>query len=138
MFKLLTKIGNAPFEYPGVMKANEACAVGEALSYDGTDGTLTKCAATGVPDYIAQQAVAASATPTVKPGCIRVTELQEWQTVTGTGTAAIVVGSKLTLHTDGLTLTATPSGGVFQVTSTPKAYNAASAAGDIITGMFRR
>lgn len=127
------------FEYPGTMKANEAGALGEAVCYDAGNGTLTKCAATGTPDFILLAAVAASATPTVKPPCIRVDELQEYETKMGAvnGTPApVVMGSKLTLHTDGLTASYVTTSGVFQVSGLANTGNAV--VGDAVTGYFRR
>jgi hypothetical protein len=139
-FKLKSRANgeHSAFVYPGTMKANEAGTIYEAVSYDATTGTLTKCAADATPDYILQATVATAATPTVKPPCIKVDEMQEFETTVGTGTDAIVPGTKLTLHTDGLTITTTTTSGVFQVSRSSKAYNAAAATGDVISGFFRR
>jgi hypothetical protein len=125
------------FEYPGTMMANEACAIGETLKMDAS-GLLTKASGTDVPEFVAMQPAAAAASPAVKPAVVRVDEMQEWQTTVGAGTAPIVPGTKLTIHTDGLTTTTTAGTGAFCVTSTTKAYTVAAATGDIVFGMFRR
>lgn len=140
MFKLASRPNgeHAAFEYPATMKVNEAGVAGEALAWDAT-GTLTECGATTVPAFILQADVAASAAPTVKPPVIRVDEMQEFETTMGAVNStpgAVVVGTKLTLHTDGLTLSYDTSSGVFELSYVANSGNAV--VGDVVRGYFRR
>lgn len=90
--------------YPGTN--NEALVLGEAVVL--TAGAFAKCAATSIPSHI----MAKSATgdgATLLPA-YKITSSDEFET---SATAAPAVGEKVTLHTDGLTVTDTTSSGVF-------------------------
>lgn len=139
MFKFSSRTtGDHPaFEYPALMANSEACAIGEALVQ--TNGRLTKAGAAETPEFIAMQSVPAAASPSVKPAVVRVDEQQEWETAMGAvdaSPAAIVPGSKLTLHTDGLSLSYVTASGVFTVSGLANTGNAV--VGDKLTGYFRR
>lgn len=119
------------------MAADEAGHRGEAVVISG--GKFTKCAADATPSHILAQDVAAAASPATRPLAIPVDEMQEWETALGAvnSTAApVVLGTKLTLHTDGLTLSYVTEDGVFELTGLANTGNAA--AGDRVVGRFRR
>lgn len=120
-----------------LMTDSEAGSLGEGVKV--TSGRLTKAAATEAPDYILAQDIALSASPSVKPLCWPVDEIQEWETEMGevnASPAAIVLGSKLTHHTDGLTMSYTTSSGVFTVTGLENTGNAV--VGDRVRGKYRQ
>jgi hypothetical protein len=133
---------HAAFEYPALMTANEACALGQALVINPATGALTAAGddTDGVQaEFIAMQAVAAAAVPTVKPAVMRIDESQEWEAPLGAvnGTPApIVLGSKLTLHTDEVSLSYVTTKGYFMVSALENTGNAV--VGDKVLGYFRR
>jgi hypothetical protein len=130
---------HVPFEYPGYMSPNENAVAGEAVVYNPETGLLTMCGPTAIPDFILMESLPGSpVAPTVKPACMRVTELQEFEVNVGTGNTPIVPGTKLTLHTDGLSVTCTTVSGVFQVSGSNKDIGTNAAVGDKVTGYFRR
>lgn len=114
-----------------LMTDNEGCTVGEALTL--TSGRLTKTAATATPEYIAQKTVSAAASSTEYVPVIRVTEGLQFEVKSMATVAATVRGSKVTLHTDGLLITATTSSGVFYVDETDGATTTST-----VRGKFRR
>lgn len=128
MFKLI-KIENARMNVPEPVfhevKDSEAVVMGEALVL--TSGKLTKCGATAVPEFIAMADCAADATNRLIPAA-RVEPNQLYEVPVQAAPTSLVEGSKVTLHTDGLQVTATTTGGVVTVES----LNGAAAAGDII------
>ncbi len=98
--------------------ANEAFTYGEALVL--SNGLLTKAGATVKPSYICLKDVAAMGADVSVNNIpvITVTENLEFET---TSTAAILpaaIGTKVTLHTDGLKVTATATNGVFTILET--------------------
>lgn len=117
-FKRVGTLGNSsvPFTHDYVMTASEACTAGEALVL--SSGKLTKCGATTRPQYIALADVAASGTPTKKVPCEKVLATTEYETTASVTVAETVEGSKVTLHTDGLKVTATTTSGVFEIAHT--------------------
>lgn len=112
------------------MTDGEASTVGEALVQ--TSGRLTKCGATATPEFIAG-ATAAAATPGAIIPVERTNEGIEYETQANATVAATLVGQKVTLHTDGLLVTATTTSGVFEITSTDGVTS-----GGTVRGMFRR
>lgn len=132
MFKLL-KIENARLnvpepEYLGA-KDGEAIAVGETLVL--TAGKLTKCSGTTAPTHIAMGVKAADNADRRIPAC-RLEANQVYEVpVTATPTA-LVPGVKVTIHTDGLQVTATTTDGVATVVDT----NGAKVIGDKIIVRF--
>lgn len=126
MFKLV-RIENSRMNVPEPLfyeaTADEAIAEGEALVL--TSGKLTKCGATAKPAYIAMSACAASASARKIAVC-RVEANQIWEVPCNAAPTSLVPGSLVTLHTDGLQVTATTTSGVVTVVDT----NGASAAGD--------
>ena len=107
--------------------ADEAIVLGEALVL--TAGKLTKCGATATPEYIARSAGTNKAI-----AVNRVLEEDIFETLFSADATAIVEGNKVTLHTDGLRVTATKTDGVFYITK----KLGSGAVGTKVQGMFRR
>lgn len=122
-------MGELPFEYEQ-MTDGEASTLGEALVL--TSGKLTKCGATATPQFIAMKA-AALATPGATIPVVRVDELQEFTTQSMATVATTLIGAKVTLHTDGLLVTATTSSGVFEISETDGATTTSN-----VRGRFRQ
>lgn len=128
MFKLI-KIENARMNVPEPVfheaTAGEAIAVGEALVL--ASGKLTKCGATVKPEFIAMGKLDAN-DANRKVAVCRVESNQVYEVPVTAAPTALKVGDKVTLHTDGLQITATTTNGVVSV----EALNGATAAGDTI------
>ncbi len=131
-FKVVGSLEGAqpPFEY-FLLTDNEGATLGEALSQ--TSGRLTKCAATGTPEFIALRSHTAEATSVTPLPVIRVTENIEFSTQSMATVDATLIGSKVTLHTDGLLTTATTTSGVFEISATDGATTTSN-----VKGYFRR
>jgi hypothetical protein len=106
---------NIPFEFY-LMTDAEAVTLGEALVQ--TSGRLTKCAATTKPQFIAMKTQDAEATAVTPIPVVRVQDDLEFAATSTATVAATVIGSAVTLHTDGLSPTATASSGVFTISAT--------------------
>lgn len=102
----------------------ESYLLGEALKESA--GALTKAAGTDRPLYICAGPVNGAGLLPVLP----VLPTTVWQAACDAQLAAGLVGSKVTLAADGLSLTATTTGGVFTVLSTD------GAAKSVVTGRF--
>lgn len=128
MFKLL-KIENGRMNVPSPVyheaTSGEEISIGEALVL--TDGKLTKCAATTKPEFIAMGHVGAADTNRKVAVC-RVESNQVYEVPVTAAPTSLKVGDKVTLHTDGLQVTATTSSGVITVEN----LNGATAIGDKI------
>lgn len=140
MFKLLRHdiaLGTS-FNNDYLPNVSEAMADGEALVLTNVSGvfSLTKCGATAVPDFISNSVIAANTTPTQKVQAIHVLPEAEYETTSPAGTQipASLIGQKVTLNTDGLSVTSTTTNGVFEITYT----DAASNGGGIVRGRFRQ
>lgn len=118
-------MGELPFEYRQLTDG-EASVLGEALTQ--TSGKLTKTAATGIPQFIAAQS-AAIATPGAMIAVWRVDEITEWTTQSMATVASTLEGAKVTLHTDGLLVTATTTSGVFELSRTDGATTTSNVRG---------
>lgn len=106
------KVGmTPPIEYK-TATADESYAVGEALKV--ASGAVTKCTGTTKPAYVCVgPANAAGEVP-----CVAVQDYMEFETTLGvapTDSNTVAVGNKVTLHTDGMSVTATTTGGVAEV-----------------------
>ena len=106
------KVGlTPPIEYK-TATAGESYAVGEALKQSG--GKVTLCSGTTKPEYICVG-------PDNDAGevpCVAVQDYMEFQTtlaVAPADSATIGVGDKVTIHTDGMQVTATKTSGVAQL-----------------------
>lgn len=100
-----------PIEYKPVTDS-ETVTLGEALVL--SSGKLTKCGATARPAFVAVGPAVDGEAPV-----IRVQDYMEFETTLGvapTESATVAVGNKVTLHTDGLQITATTTSGVATVT----------------------
>lgn len=98
--------------------ANEAIVVGEALKLNA--GKLTKGTATARPEYISVAKVEAG---TNKVGAVIQTLADmefEAEVVASGGADALVVGDKVTIGADGVTLTATKTSGVAEIVAIPE------------------
>lgn len=107
--------------------AGEAIVLGEALVL--TSGALTKCAATATPEYIARSAGTNKAI-----AVNRVLEEDIFETTFAADASAVNEGSKVTIHSDGVQVTATTTNGVFYITK----KLGTGASGTKVQGMFRR
>lgn len=122
-------MGELPFEYEQMTDA-EAVELGEGLVL--TSGKLTKVGATATPQFVAAKS-AAAATPGAIIPVWRVDELQEWTTQSTATVAATLNGAKVTIHTDGMKVTATTASGVFEISETDGATTTSN-----VRGRFRR
>ena len=125
MFNLI-KIENGRMNVPEPVyhdvKDDEAVEYGEALVL--TDGKLTKCGATTAPTHISMGVLAADA-KNRNLATARVEKNQLYEVPVTADPTALKAGDKVTLHTDGLQVTATTASGVITVES----VNGATAAG---------
>ncbi len=105
-----------PLIYDYLLTDNEGATLGEALVL--TNGRLTKCGATVTPQFIAMADRTAELTSTKPLPIIRVREDREFKVTSMATVANTLVGQKVTLHTDGLLVTATTTSGVFEISAT--------------------
>lgn len=115
-----------PFIHNLPVTEDETYSLGEALKLTG--GKLTKAGATDKPAYIAM------ASEVNENGCLTVMPVlpTTFFEVTSSATvAASLIGSAVTLGTDGLTVTATTTSGVFTIDETDGA-----ATNSIVVGHF--
>jgi len=131
-FKRVKSLDGAqnPFEYY-LLTDNEGATLGEAFVQ--TSGRLIKCGATATPEFIAMCDRTAETTSVTPLPVERVREDVEYQTKSNATTAVTLVGNKVTLHTDGLLVTATTPSGVFELS-----YTDAVTDGGVVRGYFRR
>ncbi|MCD8309486.1 MAG: hypothetical protein LUD19_06500 [Clostridia bacterium] len=128
MFKLL-KIENARENVPEPSfhdaADGEAIEIGEALVLSG--GVYTKCGATEKPTYIAMRAITEDEENRQIPAA-RVEDNQLYEVPVTADPSSLNEGDKVTLHTDGLQVTATTASGVVTIEN----LNGATAEGDTI------
>ena len=110
--------------------AEESYTPGEALVF-GEDGTVTKCAGAVTPDFICQEKTTAAEGDYLAATLVHDQQLLEVP-LQAAGTA-LVVGNKVTVGTDGLSVTATTTGGTFLITEI-----LGTAVGDLVRGYFKR
>lgn len=114
-----------------VATAGESYSPGEALSI-GEDGTVTKCVGAATPDFICQSKLdSAVAGDVVSVTLVHAQQMLEVP-LQAAGTA-LNVGDKVTVGTDGLTVTATTTSGTFLITEI-----LGTAVGDSVRGYFKR
>ena len=105
------KVGlTPPIEYKPAT-SGETFAVGEARAL--ASGKVTKCAATTAPSHVCVGAVNdAGEVP-----CVAVQPYMEWETTLAAAPSSgtLAPGNKVTLHTDGLQVTATTASGVAEI-----------------------
>ena len=106
------KVGlTPPIEYK-TATAGESYAVGEALKQSG--GKVTLCSGATKPEYNC----VGPANDAGEVPCVAVQDYMEFQTtlaVAPADSATIGVGDKVTIHTDGMQVTATKTSGVAQL-----------------------
>lgn len=133
-FKLIKCNGESvPIVHNLLMKDNEGSTIHEALIVDTSTGRLTICPATGTPEYIAMKTVAAVATSVTEVPVFRVTENLQFEVMSMATVAATLRGNKVTLHSDGLLITATTSSGTFYIDETDGVTTTSK-----VRGKFRR
>ena len=125
-----TMIGNAANFEQVPATAGESYTLGEALVLSG--GAATKCGATAMPEFICQQQLSGAGAGD-QLAVTRVSELQELETTLSAAGTALKIGDKVTLHTDGEQVTATPASGVFMISAILD-----TAVGGKVRGYFRR
>ena len=127
MFKLQRK-GSAATEALEYIEgtANEAIAVGELLKL--SSGKLTKASGTDVPEFLAE----GSGNGTII-AVKRIYEDEVYQAPLSAAGTSLKKGDKVTIGTDGKTLTATTTDGVALITEI-----LGTATGDKVNVMFRR
>lgn len=132
MFKLLKMVDarlNVPEPEYQEVTAAEGVAMGEALVL--SSGKLTKCTGTTKPTHISMGVKSATDTNRVIPAC-RVESNQIYEVPVTATPSSLAPGSKVTIHTDGLQVTATTTDGVAEVVS----VNGAAAVGDTLIVRF--
>ena len=127
MFKLQRK-GSAATEALEYIigTASEAITVGELLKL--SSGKLTKASGTDVPEFVAE----GSGNGTIIP-VKRIYEDEVYQAPLSAAGTSLKIGDKVTIGTDGKTLTATTTDGVALITEI-----LGTASGDKVNVMFRR
>lgn len=109
-YRKSSNVGNVPEIIQVDATASEAFVVGEALTV--TSGKVTKASGTTAPKYISAEKKTAVAGD--KLSVYLVEKNQEYETdLTAAGT--LVVGTKVTISSDGLGVTATTTSGVAEV-----------------------
>lgn len=129
MFKIakMRSLAERPYEYYAPA-ASEEISLGEALVL--SSGKLTKCNATATPEFIAMS----SGKDVDKIAVVRVMEDDVFETTFAADASSNAEGTKVTIHTDGLQVTATATNGVFTITK----KLGSGEAGTKVLGMFRR
>lgn len=106
-------VGNTPPIVYMQPTDGEAYQVGEALKL--ASGKVTLCSGAVAPSHVCVGPIDDNG---VVP-CVEVQKYMEFETTLGvapTDSATVGVGDKVTLHTDGMQVTATKTGGVAEVT----------------------
>lgn len=106
-------VGNTPPIVYMQPTDSESYQVGEALKL--ASGKVTLCNGTAAPSHVCVGPIDDNG---VVP-CVEVQKYMEFETTLGVApedSATVGVGDKVTLHTDGMQVTATKTGGVAEVT----------------------
>ena len=106
-------VGNTPPIVYMQPTDGETYQVGEALKL--ASGKVTLCSGAAAPSHVCVGPINDNG---VVP-CVEVQKYMEFETTLGvapTDSATVGVGDKVTLHTDGMQVTATKTGGVAEVT----------------------
>lgn len=110
--------------------AGESYVPGEALKL--ASGKATKCTGAATPAYICQSKIEEATEDDVVLVSL-VNPQQELETLLEAEGTALKIGDKVTVGTDGLSVTATTADGVFLITNI-----LGTAAGDKVRGYFMR
>lgn len=92
---------------------NEAYTPGELLKI-GSAGTATKASGTDAPQYVCHQINGKAAEGDLLQ-VVRIQKNHKYKTTLAAAGTALVVGQKVTIHTDGAQATATTTGGVLEI-----------------------
>ena len=111
-YRKSSNVGNAPEIIQVPATISEEYAVGEALTM--SSGAVTKAASTVKPEYISAEKKTAKTGDTLS--CYLVEHNQEYESVTSAD-GTLTVGTKYTLDSTGLKVTATATNGVAEVVS---------------------
>lgn len=93
---------------------SETYKVGETLKTSAT-GTLTKCSGTDTPEYVCSADYVAPASNAKDIPVIEINPGQIYRVPLQAAGTSLVVGQKVTIHTDGLQVTATTADGVAEI-----------------------
>ncbi len=109
-YRKSSNVGNAPeiIQVPATL--NESFVVGETLKL--ASGKATKASGTNVPEYICVEKKTAVTGDNVS--CYLIEKNQEYETVQSAD-GTLVVGTKVTINSDGTGVTATTTSGVAEV-----------------------
>ena len=130
----LEHINHAKTVEPFVMvvaTANESYVPGEALVI-GAAGTVTKCTGANTPQFICQTKLNNAAAGDVVSVTL-VNEQQMLEVPLSAAGTSLKAGNKVTVGTDGVSVTATTTDGVFTITEI-----LGTAIGDKVRGYFKR
>jgi hypothetical protein len=120
-----------PIEYL-LLTDGEGATLGQTLV--STSGRLTSSAVdTTVPQFVALATRVLEATSVTPLPVERLREDVEYETKSMATVAATLIGTKVTLHTDRLLVTATTSNGTFEISATDGATTTSK-----VKGYFRR
>lgn len=103
-----------PFEYLPTT-ASETYVIGELLKL--SSGALTKSGATDTPVFISEASYVAPGSNQQPLAVTRIPKTMKYETTNTASLAAVPIGSKVTIYTDGLQVTATTSSGVAEIVS---------------------
>lgn len=97
--------------------ASETYHVGETLKL--SSGKVTKASGTDVPEFVCMAEYVAPATGMKDIPVTEINPGQLWAAPLQASGASLVVGDKVTIHTDGLQITATTTSGVAEIVEIP-------------------
>jgi len=112
MFGFVSSLSGENFQTTSILPttASETYTEGEALVL--SSGTLTKCGATTAPTFIAAKAYVAPSSGQLDLPVYPILPNHVYKTTFAADGSSSLIGTKLTLHTDGAQITATTSSGV--------------------------
>ena len=95
--------------------ASETYVAGELLKL--SSGALTKSGATDAPLFIAEASYVAPSSGQQPLAVTRIQKTMKYETTNTAALTSVPIGSKVTIHTDGLQVTATTTSGVAEIVS---------------------
>ncbi len=101
---------NSPVTMELPTTASESYSVGETLKI--ASGALTKASGTDVPEYISCAKYSAPSSGQKKLQVVKINKDQIYRVPLQAAGTSLAVGNKVTIHTDGLQVTATTTSGV--------------------------
>lgn len=103
-----------PFEYLPTTE-NETYVAGQTLKL--ASGKLTKASGADIPLFIAETSYVAPAASPAVLAVSRIPKTMRYQTTNAADLSSVPLGSKVTIHTDGLQVTATTTNGIAEIVS---------------------